>query len=184
MRISTRLHAFARFAASLTLACSGAGALAQASVITFDDLGPIGGGGVMLQDGYKGFEWGDRYYYMANAATPTAVYIALGASSSTLIRRMDGAPFYFDGADYFSRRGIDATGDFYFVLYYRGQAVYNGVTAKKGGRMRFTGVPTLLRPDYTGLVDMVAIAFDGNGKDWNHLAFDNLRYRLPTPALK
>lgn len=182
MHCSTGLRALARFAATLALVSSGAGALAQASVITFDDLGPLGGAGVQLVDGYKGFEWGDRYHAMANAATPMAVHVALGASSSTLIRRMDGAPFYFDGADYFSRRGLDATGDFYFVLYYRGQTVYNGVTAKKGGRMRFTGAPTLLRPDYAGLVDMVAIAFDGNGKDWNHLAFDNLRYRLPTPA--
>ena len=89
--------------------------------------------------------------------------------------------FYFDGADFWSRRGLDANGDFYFVLSLKGKTVYNGLTAKKGGRMLFTGAPTLLKPDYTGPIDLIAITFSGNGKDWNHLAFDNFRFRAIAP---
>ena len=97
------------------------------------------------------------------------------------IRRTDSAAFYFDGADFWSRRGLDANGDFYFVLSLKGKTVYNGLTAKKGGRMLFTGAPTLLKPDYTGPIDLIAITFSGNGKDWNHLAFDNFRFRAIAP---
>ncbi|MBX9794139.1 MAG: hypothetical protein K2Y02_07585 [Burkholderiaceae bacterium] len=168
-----------RLLASLTVAlCVGsasAPAAAQSTVVTFNDLGPVAVGAAM-PDGYSGFDWGAAYYYMAPVAVSgNTTYVAL-SSTSTWIRRTDSAPFYFNGADFWSRRGLDATGDFYFVLYLKGKTVYNGLTDKKGGRMRFTGTPTLFKPNYTGQVDMIALAFDSNGKDWNHLAFDNFRF--------
>ena len=150
-------------------------AAAQSTTVTFNDLSPVGIGAA-LPDGYGGFDWAAAYHYMApGAASGNTTYVAL-SSASTWIRRTDGAPFYFNGADFWSRRGLDATGDFYFVLYLQGKTVYNGRTDKKGGRMRFTGAPKLFKPNYTGQVDMIALAFDSNGKDWNHLAFDNFRF--------
>ncbi len=169
---------FARWSAGLILGLSALGASAQtgytAGLVDFQTLAP-NAIGQHLPEGYAGFDWAAKYYYMANAAGN--VYIAMDSNTSSYIRRWDGAPFYFDGADFWSRRGLDATGDFYFVAYYKGQTVYNGRTDKKGGRMRFTGTPTWLKPNYTGLVDQVALTFDGNKKDWNHLAFDRLRFR-------
>lgn len=172
---SLSFQLLAPLAYALCLASASAPAVAQSTVVTFNDLGPVAIGAVM-PDGYSGFDWGAAYYYMAPAAASgNTVYGAL-SSSSTWIRRADSAPFYFNGADFWSRRGLDATGDFYFVLYLKGKTVYSGLTDKKGGRMRFTGKPTLYKPNYAGEIDMIALAFDSNGKDWNHLALDNLRF--------
>lgn len=143
--------------------------------LNFDDFiaSPVG---VHMPAGYGGFIWGDRWFAMQNPATGKN-YLALGSGVSLWIQRADGTPFYFDGATFWSRRGLDAVGDLYFVLYYQGQTVYNGLTAKKGKRV-FTDVPKRLKPPYTGPIDGMALAFDGNGKDWNHLAMDNFRFRV------
>ena len=146
-------------------------------VLSFDDIGASEFGSPMPVN-HGGFSWGDRWYVMADPLTANH-HLALGSGLSLTILSADGRPFYFDGADFWSRRGLDAVGDFYFVLYYRGQTVYNGLTAKKG-RQVFTDVPKLLKPSYKGPVDGVAFAFDGNGRDWNHLAMDNFRFR-PVP---
>lgn len=145
----------------------------QAFKLGFDDF-IAAPSGVPMPAGYGGFIWGDRWYAMQAA---TNNHLAVGSGLSMLIRRADGTPFYFDGADFWSRRGLDAVGDFYFVLYYQGQTVYNGLTARKGKQV-FTGTPTLLKPAYTGPVDAIAFAFDSNGLDWNHLAMDNFRFRV------
>lgn len=146
-------------------------------VLHFDDIG-ASEVGTPMPPNYGGFAWGDRWFAMRDPVSANNA-LALGSGLSLTIRSADGRPFYFDGADFWSRRGLDAVGDFYFVLYYQGRTVYNGLTAKKGRKV-FTGTPTLLRPNYTGLVDGIALAFDGNGRDWNHLALDNFRFR-PAP---
>jgi hypothetical protein len=94
---------------------------------------------------------------MTTAAAPTEPFLALSGSGTTL-KRSDGAAFYFDGADFWSRRGLDANGNLSFVLSLKGKVVYNG------------------------LVDTVALAFNktGRGGDWDQLAMDNLRTR-PAP---
>lgn len=174
----------APLAFALCIASASAPAAAQSTVLTFNDLALVSPAtvGASMPDGYGGFDWGGRYYYMApTAASGNTTYVAMGSGASTWIRRTDSAAFYFDGADFWSRRGLDANGDFYFVLSLKGKTVYNGLTAKKGGRMLFTGAPTLLKPDYTGPIDLIAITFSGNGKDWNHLAFDNFRFRAIAP---
>ncbi len=132
--------------------------------------------GVHMPNGHGGFVWGDRWFAMQNG-TATNNYLALGSGGSLWIMRADGTPFYFDGADFWSRRGLDAVGDFYFVLYYQGQTVYNDLTARKGKQV-FTGTPTRLQPAYTGPIDGIGLAFDSNGTDWNHLAMDNFRFRV------
>lgn len=158
-----------------TAASPAAAPVQQAIVLGFDDFvaDPVG---IHMPAGYGGFIWGDRWFAMTNTVTGNN-YLALGSGLSLWIQRADGTPFYFDGADFWSRRGLDAVGDFYFVLYYQGNTVYNGLTAKKG-RQVFTGTPKLLKPAYKGPVDGVAFAFDGNGRDWNHLAMDNFRLRV------
>lgn len=151
------------------------------NLMDFNDLG-ASTGGTHMPAAYNGFAWaGTDWHYMSNAFAPGNTYLAL-SGSSTQIRRTDGTAFFFDGADFWSRRGLDAAGDFYFVLYYRGSVVYNGRTEKQ--KIRFTGTPTLFRPPYTGLVDMVAFAFDkpGRGGDWDHLAMDNFRTHKPIAA--
>ncbi len=147
----------------------------QSFVLGFDDFTATTGG-VHMPDAYAGFAWGDRWFGLYDVSR-NQNHLAVGSGLSMVIQRADGGAFHFDGADFWSRRGLDAVGDFYFVLYYKGATVYNGLTARKG-RMVFTGTPTLLRPDYSGPVDGIAFAFDGNGLDWNHLALDNFRFRL------
>ncbi|MBB1162962.1 PEP-CTERM sorting domain-containing protein [Aquariibacter albus] len=146
---------------------------ARAETITFNDLQA----NIQVPTPYQGFQWGASWYAIKTADKPSVYTSASG--TSLFARRFDGKAFYFDGADYWSRRGVDAAGFFWFVLYYKGQTVYSGVNSSKD-RMRFTATPTLFKPPYTGPVDMVAIAFGSNGKDWNHLAMDNFRFR-PAP---
>lgn len=165
-----------RFAVAALVSCVvGVPAMAQTN-LDFNDLG-LSSGGAHMPATYRDFAWATTdWHYLSSGFLPSNTYLAL-SGSATFIRRTDGAAFFFDGADFWSRRGLDAAGDFYFVLSYKGKTVFNGKADKV--RVRFTGTPTLLRPAYTGLVDGVAIAFDkpGRGGDWDHLAMDNFRTR-------
>ncbi|MBK6850537.1 MAG: PEP-CTERM sorting domain-containing protein [Burkholderiales bacterium] len=154
-------------------------AMAQTSTLTFDDLG-ASTGGTHMPDAYQGFTWkGTNWHYMTTTAKPTNDFLALSGNATT-IRKIDGSTFFFDGADFWSRRGLDANGNFYFVLSLKGKVVYNGVTLK--AKTKFNATPTLLKPPYTGAVDTVAIGFQkpGRGGDWDQLAMDNFRTR-PAP---
>lgn len=156
------------------------GAAAQAVTLNFNDLG-ASTVGVHMPDEYGGVSWKtSAWHHMTSANAPTDAYLAL-SSSASLVSRSDRAPFYFDGADFWSRRGLDANGNFYFVLSLKGKVVYNGVTAKNG-KVRFDGTHRTLVPAYTGPVDAVALAFDKSGKggDWDQIAMDNFRMR-PAP---
>ncbi|MBL0718565.1 hypothetical protein JI742_01565 [Piscinibacter sp. Jin2] len=155
------------------LLAAAAPAQAQAQTLTFNDLLSS----VQVPTPYQGFQWGAGWYAYKTTDKPT-VY-ASASTASLFVRRFDGKPFFFDGADFWSRRGLDANGAFWFVLYLKGKTVYTGVNNSKA-RMRFTATPTLLKPPYTGAVDMIALAFPSSGKDWNHLAMDNFRFR-PAP---
>jgi hypothetical protein len=156
------------------------GAAAQAVTLNFNELGvkPLG---AHMPDTYGDISWkGSNWHYMTDATAPGDTYLALTGSATAVIRA-GHAPFFFDGADFWSRRGLDANGNFYFVLSLKGQVVYNGVTAKNG-KVRFDGTHRTLTPPYTGPVDTVAIAFakPGKGGDWDQLAMDNFRFR-PAP---
>jgi len=149
-------------------------ALTQTTV-SFDDLGPSSIGTHMV-DGYSGFAWdSSSWHYMSLPSAPTNTYLAL-SGTATSIRTLDGSDFYFDGLDAWSRRGLDASGTFYYILSRNGAVVYDGRN-DRDGRERFTGASTTFVPTYTGLVDNVALAFAQGGDDWDHLAIDNFRFR-------
>lgn len=165
--------------AALALVFSAHSAVAQTPVATatlnFNDLGPSTGGTHMF-DGYGGMRWtASDWHFMTTAATPTDTFLAL-SGTATAVLSMGGADFYFEGADFWSRRGLDATGSFYFVLYRDGVTVYNGLLDSKG-RQVFDGTHRTFVPNYIGVVDGVAIAFAQGGGDWDHLAMDNFRVR-------
>lgn len=148
--------------------------------ITYNELG-ASTGGTPMPSPHAGLAYTNtNWHYMTLANAPGEVFLALSGSASTL-RKADGSAFLFDGADFWSRRGLDATGDFHFVLQLKGKVVYDGRLDKRG-KMRFTGTRTLMRPSYTGPVDYVAIVFakPGKGGDWDQLAMDNVRLR-PAP---
>lgn len=173
-------------ATSLTLALGAAGIAANASaaidtatVLTFDDLGgtPVG---THMVDGYGGFNWSTSdWYSMSTDPTTGNTYLALGGTATSIVSA-DGSDFLFGGLDAWSRRGLDATGSFYFILSRDGATVYDGRN-DRDGRMRFAGTPTTFAPNYAGAVDRVAIVFTQGGGDWDHLAIDNLRVS-PAPA--
>lgn len=134
-----------------------------------------------MLDGYAGFNWAtSNWHWMTNAATGNS-YLAL-SGTATSIYRTGGTDFTFEGADIWSRRGLDATGSFYWVLSRDGVVVYNGKN-DPNGRQRFTGASAAFASPYTGAVDNVAIAFAQGGGDWDHFAMDNLRLsELAAPA--
>lgn len=160
----------------------------NASLLDFDDL--VGTtGGVRMPTNYGGLSWTfNAWYYMRSASAPTDTYLALGGAN-TAIFMPGGQDFYFDGADYWSRRGADANGSFYFYMMRDNVVVYDG-REDNDGRQRFTGDHQTFTPNYTGLVDYVAVVFTQGGDDWDHLAMDNLRLRtsssvvLPRPQLQ
>ena len=146
-----------------------------ARLLDFDDLAGTAGG-VRMPTNYAGLSWTfNAWYYMRSASAPTNTYLALGGVN-TAIFMPGGQDFYFDGADYWSRRGADANGSFYFYFMRDGVVVYDG-REDNDGRQRFTGVKQTFVPNYAGLVDYVAVVFTQGGDDWDHLAMDNLRIR-------
>lgn len=153
------------------------------SVLTFDDLG-ISTIGVHMTDGYGGFQWNtSNWHFLSNGSVPGTTHLAL-SGTATSIRRTGGVDFIFQGAEFWSRRGLDATGSFYFILSRDGATVYDG-RQDRDGRQRFTGARTLFRPNYDGPVDSVAVVFTQGGGDWDHLAMDNFRFgevTIPTPV--
>lgn len=167
--------------ATLSLTCLTARADLIPAVLDFNALpsSPIGS---HLPTGYGGFTWGDRWYQMSvPSAAGEGNFLATSSTGSTLIRRADGEAFFFDGADFWSRRGLDANGDFFFVLYgQQGQTVYNGNLDGNAGRMRFTASPQLLSANYSGAIYAMAWGFDND--DYDHLAMDNFRFRIAAPS--
>ena len=152
-----------------------------------------------LLNGYAGFRWGA---FAPNGTPSTSMfltennangnnYVATAGQSVGFITRADGADFYFDSLDVWSRRGVDAIGDFSFVLYHDGQTVYNGrLENQNAGRNRFTGVSQSFaalvwgkegNTIYSGPVDGMAFAFDND--DYDHFAFDNLKVRVSPLAV-
>lgn len=148
------------------------GAVSPSGIMTFDDLGvsPIG---THMADGYGGFRWSASDWYFMSDAAGTNTYLALGGQATAFVSA-DGSDFLFQGLDAFSRRGLDAAGSFYFVLYHDGITVYNGLL-DKDGRQRFTGAASTFASPYSGPIDGVAVAFAQGGGDWDHLAIDNVR---------
>lgn len=155
-------------------------ASAELVVIDFQDLAPPAQF-EKVPDLYQGLFWGSSsWFYGELDSDPGQIYAALG-SANAAISGINGADFFFDGADYWSRRVADANGDFYFVLYHDGQQVYDGRN-DQDGRQRFDENPQRFVPNYTGPVDYVALAFDGGGDDWDHLAMDNMQIRTIVPS--
>ncbi len=168
---------------SITVLLSGVGRAAaqtnlNASLLDFDGLAGTSGG-IRMPAIYGGLDWSfNAWYYMRSANAPTNTYLALGGAN-TAVFIQGGQDFYFDGADYWSRRGADANGSFYFYLMRDNVVVYDG-REDNDGRQRFTGEKQSFTPNYTGLVDYVAVVFTQGGDDWDHLAMDNLRIRTST----
>ncbi|MCA9282115.1 MAG: PEP-CTERM sorting domain-containing protein [Phycisphaeraceae bacterium] len=151
-------------------------AWAEVVVVDFQDLAPEAPF-EKVPDFYQGLYWATSGWYYGELATdPGQIYVALGNSNAT-ISGVGGEDFLFHGADYWSRRTVDANGDFYFILYLDGQLVYDGRNDPEG-RQRFDDTPKHLAPNYTGPVDLVGLAFDGGGDDWDHLAMDNFAFAL------
>ena len=79
-----------------------------------------------MADGYGGFSWtSSDWHFMSLASAPANTYLAL-SGTATSIHRTGGADFTFGGMDIWSRRGLDATGSFYFILSRDGALVYDG----------------------------------------------------------
>jgi hypothetical protein len=178
---------FAQNRRVLVLAASCAGfalgsAATASTILTFNDL-PVSTLGVRMPETYGGLRWGaglTSWHHMTLASNLSNNFLALSGTSTFFGSPLGGPDFYFEGADFRSRRGLDGNGDFAFVLYHDGVTVYNGMTADNG-RVRFDSTWQSFAPDYTGPVDGVAIAFDND--DWDHLAMDNVRITMvPAPG--
>jgi hypothetical protein len=148
-----------------------------AGQLDFQDLGPDTTG-TAVPDGYGGFRWGSSWFAYTNPTDLSNTFLASTSTADTF-QRSDGQPFYFDGAVFWSRRGLDAQGTFYYVLYLQGNIVFDGRIRTKDRRI-FTGTPKLLVTGYKGLVDRVVMVF--KRRDWNHCAMDDFRFRAATAA--
>ena len=152
---------------------------AMGDVIDFNDLGPSPGG-TLMPNLYGGLRWeGSSWHYMTSPAGNT--FLALSAPSTFIRMQPGGAEFTLQGLRVWSRRGADALGDFYFVLYHNGVTVYNGFE-DPDGRQRFDGTPRIFVPNFTGTIDAFAIGFDND--DHDHIAIDDLEvsFQFPCPA--
>lgn len=146
-----------------------------ANLLSFNDLVTTNGG-VHMPTNYGGLAWAfSAWYYMPSNNVATDTYLALGGANSA-VSMPGGQDFFFDGAEYWSRRGADANGSLYFYMMRDGVVVYDG-REDNDGRQRFTSERQAFVPNYSGLVDYVAVVFEQGKDDWDHLAMDNLRLR-------
>lgn len=173
--------------------------------VDFEDVS-ISGYAAHLELGYKGFTWGNVAPNAGFSGLAGNIFVQCaeaggtdcstlpgnnqyasttgqnGAAGSYTIRRTDGSGFYFDGGDFWSRRGADAVGDFYFILYgQNGQTMYRGdnedlTGSGKREKMVLSGVPTDMAPSFTDMIYGMSFIFDND--DYDHFAFDNLDFRV------
>ena len=162
------------FALVAVLVSAPAQSAVAATTLDFNDLGPSTLG-VHMPTNYCGFNWyNSNWHYMSLTADATNNFLALSGTGTAAVS-VGGGKFYFDGADFWSRRGADANGLFYFILYSNGVVVYDGRN-DPDGKQRFTGVHQHFTANYTGLVDGMAVVFTQGGGDWDHLAMDNFQF--------
>lgn len=144
------------------------------TVLEFDDLGATNTG-LHMPDRYDGFRWlNSNWHAMTVAGAPANGFLAL-SGASTAILSDSGRNFIFDGAEFWSRRGADATGSFFYICYLDGAVIYDG-RDDDNGRMRFTGARQHFPCPFTGPVDGVAVVFRQGGDDWDHLAMDRFQF--------
>ncbi|MBN9692288.1 MAG: hypothetical protein J0M24_18735 [Verrucomicrobia bacterium] len=149
------------------------------TIIDFEDLGTTQFG-THMPDVYENLSWRTSdWHFLTSPTNPSNNYLALSGTATAVVRP-GGADFYFEGATFWSRRGLDANGSFYFILYRDGATVYDGRLDPDGRRL-FTAAPTVHVPNYTGPIDGWAVVFRQGGDDWNHLAMDDVQTRaIPT----
>lgn len=170
-----RIAAISTLASASLLSSLTAQNLVATGTLSFNDLIPVNLGDPMPAT-YGGILWeGSSWYYMTLGTNPVNTYLALGGTAARLIGE-GGQNFFFDGASFWSRRGLDANGSFYFYMMRDGMVVYDGRN-DPNGRQVFDATPRLFVPNYYGAVDYVAIVFTQGGGDWDHLAMDNVRLR-------
>jgi len=147
------------------------------STLSFDSLG-ASTLGVPVPAGHGGFDWGSQWFSMTTAGAPGETFLATSLAGSTRITRSDHGDFFFDGADFWSRRSVDSTGDFHFMLYNDGKVVYDGVALKN--KRVFKGAASFMSVAAGTPIDAIAFAFDND--DYDHLAMDNFRFRIDATA--
>ena len=142
--------------------------------LDFNDLG-TNTTGVHMPASYGGLTWGSSdWYHLSLASVPTNTFLALGGHVSVLVGEA-GRDFHFDGVRCWSRGG-EPQGRFYFYLMRDGAVVYDGRN-DPDGRQVFSPSHDVFTCSYTDRVDYVALVYDSNGDDWNHLAIDDVQLR-------
>lgn len=163
-----------------------AGASAQATVLTFDDL-PVNE--APIPNGYGGLNWSNMYYlntfnlatyYPTNGYTNGTVsgdYVALNAGGNMAVTS-GAAPFDFTGA-YFTgawNNGLNIN-----ILGYNGVTLLYNTTV-----IVDTYSPTWFQFDYFGVTDLVFSSFGGvsaAGYGGYQFAMDNFTFnQQPTPT--
>lgn len=181
----TARAALALFAAAGVASPSLATPVLTPLTVTFEDL-TVTGFSAKPSTGYQGFDWGDGLHVLCREAPAASCsdnnYMATaGEFTSRQISRTDDAAFYFDGGDFWSRRGVDAVGNFYFILYSGANVVYRGddkdlTGSGKVEKMLLSGTPSFRTPGYADPI--TAMSFFFGNDDHDHFAFDNLKFRV------
>lgn len=143
---------------------------------------------------YRGLTFGESFQQITTGGN---TYLATSLSNgSTLVRQTSGQSFYLDAIDVWSRRGLDANGTMYLVLYSGATTVYNGEAVPRPSNPTKTDKAPILFDKTTKTVDVsslyggsitgVAFSFKTNptgAGDWDHFATDNWVLRTSDPAV-
>lgn len=143
---------------------------------------------------YRGLTFGESFQQITTGGN---TYLATSLSNgSTLVRQTSGQSFYLDAIDVWSRRGLDANGTMYLVLYSGATTVYSSLAVPRAddptktdeAPIQFLQAPQTINVAalYSGLVTGVAFSFKTNPSgagDWDHFATDNWVLRTSDPAV-
>lgn len=163
---------------ALTLALGlsvGCGAVASATVLTFDNLNIPDRSAV--PDGYGGVTWNgnwllftDGYAPYIPASPPNSTYLNYNALPAAFTAPINfGAPVVFNGADFSGYSSANVT----FELY------LNGTLEHTSSTLTASGAPTYLSSGYSSLVNEVDVVTNQSG----YFVMDNFTFiGVPEPA--
>ncbi|MCC5601131.1 PEP-CTERM sorting domain-containing protein [Nostoc favosum] len=184
MSISTVAKNLSTAAIGATVIVLGIGAVAQATVLTFDDIAPVSDL-APIPNGYGGFDW-DNFYYRNGSDTGISL---TGYDNG----RVSGDYVSFNG---FGEPSLVSNSIFDFNSAYLTAAWNNGLSVTVEGLNNGatlysktvvvdTTQPTLVNFDYFGVDELRFTSFGG---DLTHFALDNFTFNekatsVPEPTL-
>lgn len=160
----------------------GTAMMAEATVVTFDDITP---GGAIIPNGYTGLDWSNFRVYDTTGASPSG-YVNGLVSPSNVAYNAYGSPASISSASLFDFNGAYLTAAWNTGLSINLQG-WNGATLLYDQTVIVdTLAPTYFNFNYTGITSLYLNSFGGTNFGYNgsgtQIAMDNFTFNQSNPT--